>query len=835
MISDIIYYIRARAAQDAAGAPNAYDLEVNQMDYSYDRRNALWYRQSARKWTEALPVGNGRIGAMLFGGVACERIALNEDSLWSGYPKDKNNPDAHKYYAQAQQLAQSGQLAQAQRLIEDRLEGAFTESYMPLGDIYIEFSGVDECRNYTHLLDLRSGLDICEFDSAGAHIRRTAFASYPDQVFVLRCESSQPGRINFKLRFETQLRAQASAQAGSITVDLRAPSHVDPNYVDSPDPVIYSDAPAEMGMRCRARILVSAEGGSVGCDDGRICVAGADSALLILAVRTSFNGPARQPELEGRDEKADVERDLSAIAGFSFDRLLERHLSDFVPLFDRVRFELNGPVDDIPTDERLRRFLDSPDDRALYELIFHYGRYLMFCSSRPGTRAANLQGIWNPHLRAPWSSNYTVNINTEMNYWPAEICGMGDMHMPLMDLVDALRVTGRETARLHYAARGVVSHHNVDIWALSNPVGDCGRNTAGYAFWPMSFGWLCRHMVEHYDYTLDDAFLRERVLPALDDCVEFFLDILYENADGQLVITPATSPENSFIYEGERISVAKSCAMSSAIVFETFENYLRLSGVAGHTGELADRVRAALPRLKRFDIGTKGQLLEWDSEYEEAEPHHRHTSHLYALHPARLITPESGRPSGANCPAEYRSAIDDQPELANACRTSLNLRGDDGTGWALGWKINHWARLMDGDHALKLLKRQLRLVDDGGFNYSSGGGTYANMFDAHPPFQIDGNFGACAGIAEMFCQGYRGNLLLLPALPGEWKSGHMHGLCAPGRLTVDIDFENGRLKLARIYASRDLKQPLRVVYDDMVKYLNIAAGRTYELRAGDFK
>lgn len=810
-------------------------LEVNHMTYSYDRRNALWYGQSARKWTEALPIGNGRLGAMLFGGTACERIALNEDTLWSGYPKDTNNPDAHKYYAQAQRLAQSGELAEAQRLIEDRLEGAYTESYMPLGDIFIDCPGFEKYENYTHLLDLRSGLDICEFDAGGAHIRRTAFASHPDQVIIARYESSKPGALELRVRFETQLRAAVSAKADSITADLRAPSHVEPNYIDSPDPIVYLDEPARMGMRCRACVRVAAQGGRVECADGCVRASGADSVMITFAARTSFNGPDRQPELEGRDERADVECDLSQIAGFDFDRLLERHLSDFVPLYDRVSFELDGRALDLPTDERLRRFASAQDDRELYALIFNFGRYLMYSSSRPGSRAANLQGIWNPHMRAPWSSNYTVNINTEMNYWPAEICAMSDMHLPLMDLVDALRVTGRVTAAKHYGARGAVAHHNADIWALSNPVGAGRRGTAGYAFWPMSLGWLTRHVVEHYDYTLDSAFLRERALPALEDCAKFYLDILCEDERGELVITPATSPENSFIYRGERISVAKSCAMSSAIVLETFENYLRLSADAGASGELAERVRAALPRLKRFDIGSRGQLLEWDEEYEEAEPHHRHTSHLYALHPARLITPESSRPSGANCPAEYRSPVDGQQELARACRASLELRGDDGTGWALGWKINHWARLMDGDHALRLLKRQLRLVEEGGYNYSTGGGTYPNLFDAHPPFQIDGNFGACAGIAEMFCQGYRGNLLLLPALPGEWKSGHMHGLCAPGALTVDIDFENGRLKLARIYAGRDLTRPLRVVYDDMVKYINVAAGRTYELRPGDFK
>ena len=804
------------------------------MDYRCDKRNTLWYRQSADKWTEALPIGNGRIGAMMFSGVKDERVALNEDTLWSGYPRSKNNPDAHKYYAEAQRLAAEGRLKEAQTLIEDHMEGEFSECYLPMGDMYIQHDIEGDVQNYTRLLDMRSGLNICEFDAGDAHFKRTSFISYPDQVMVMFIESSKPGSVNFSAQFESQLRSDIIAEGSAICADLRAPSCAKPVYVDEKDAVTYSDDPEKMGIRCRAVISASADGGNIGSADGRINVRGADSAMIIIAARTSFNGADKSPETEGRDEKADVARDLDAIKGFEFDRLLERHLSDFVPLFDRVRFELAGEPDDMPTDERLRRFRDEQSDPLLYEQIFHYGRYLTFSASRPGTVATNLQGIWNPHLRAPWSSNFTVNINTEMNYWPAEVCGMSDMHQPLMALIQAMRKNGRETARLHYGAEGSVAHHNTDIWAMTNPVGNGKRDSAVWAFWPMSFGWLCRHMVDHYEYNPDADALKNEVVPTLEDCALFYLSVLRENDEGKLIITPMTSPENSFIYEGETRAVARSAAMTCAIVYETFENLLRLSKKAGIEDDVTRRVREALPRLKQFDIGSKGQLLEWDREYEEAEPHHRHTSHMYALHPAHLITPEAGKPSGADCPDEYKSPIGNQAALADACRATLNLRGDDGTGWSLGWKINHWARLLDGDHAFRLLKRQLRLVEESDYNYKKGGGTYPNMFDAHPPFQIDGNYGTCAGIAEMFCQGYRGNLLLLPALPSEWKSGHMYGLRAPGGLTVDIDFADGKLKLVRLYAERDFDKPLRVVYGDHVKYVKISAGRTYEFRHEDF-
>lgn len=804
------------------------------MDYRCDKRNMLWYRQSAKTWNEALPIGNGRIGAMMFGGVKTERVALNEDTLWSGYPRNKNNADAHKYYAEAQQLVREGKLNEAQLLIEDHMEGEFSECYLPLGDLTVDFDIVGDVTGYKRMLDMRSGLNICEFDLDGAHYTRTAFISYPDQVMVMRIESSAPGTVAFNAHFESQLRYTAYAQGNAIIADLRAPSRALPSYVNDENAVWYSDVPNQMGIRCRTVISVNVDGGFVKTENGEISVANADSATIVIAARTSFNGADKQPETEGRDEKADVQRDVYAIKGMDYEKLLDRHLSDFVPLYDRVRFELDDEKDDLPTDERLRRFRDEQNDSLLYEQIFNYGRYLTFAASRPGTLATNLQGIWNPHLRAPWSSNYTININTEMNYWPAEICAMGDMAQPLIDFIQSLRKPGAQTAQDEYGAEGVVSHHNSDIWAMSNPVGNGQRDSAVWAFWPMSFGWLCRSLVDHYDFNPDDDLLRNTVIPTLEDCARFYLSVLMENKDGQLVITPMTSPENNFIYDGQKCAVARSGAMACAIVYETFENLVRLCEKAGIKDDVLLRVTKALPRLKQFDIGSCGQLLEWDSEYEEAEPHHRHTSHLYALHPAHLITPEAGRASAADCPEEYRSPIPNQADLANACRQTLNMRGDDGTGWSLGWKINHWARLMDGDHAVKLIKRQLRLVEENGYDYLSGGGTYPNMFDAHPPFQIDGNFGTCAGIAEMFCQGYRGNLLLLPALPTEWKSGRMHGLRAPNGLTVDIDFENGKLKLARIYARNALARPLRVVYADKVKYISLTAGDMCELRERDF-
>ena len=480
---------------------------------------------------------------------------------------------------------------------------------------------------------------------------------------------------------------------------------------------------------------------------------------------------------------------------------------------DRVRFRLKKNEEaDLPTDERLIRYQTEKNDPALYELIFHFGRYLMISASRPGTLAMNLQGIWNPSMLPPWSSNYTININTEMNYWPAEECALGDMAEPLFDLVEALRVTGEETARTFYGARGSVSHHNTDAWAMSNPVGERRDGSAVWAFWQMSFGWLCRHLFDHYLYTLDEAFLRKRALPCIRAAARFYLDIL-KDVDGELAVSPTTSPENTYLSGGKHYSVTRAAAMSDAIVREVFDEMRLACRALGVEDETLSEIDRVYPRLRSFKVGSRGQMLEWDREFEETDPHHRHTSHLYALHPAHEITPE------------------ETPALADACRRTLELRGDDGTGWSLGWKINFWARLNDGDHALRLIKNQLRFVpsaDDGAVRYSGGGGTYLNLFDAHPPFQIDGNFGATSGIAEMLMRTENEKITLLPALPSEWPDGEITGLCAMNDMRVNIAFALGTLKSVEIEARKNPPSPVKVVYGGKTLF-TIAEKGTYRM------
>ena len=566
----------------------------------------IWMRESARHWEEALPLGNGRIGAMLFGGGREERIALNEETFWSGCPRRTDRPGAAAYYPQARDLALKGDFAASQALTEDRLLGGFTQSFLPLGDLLLRHHSSGEASDLTRRLRLDRAVHETEYTLDGVRYTREAFVSFPDQALFLRVAGSSPGAVDLDALLRPSPRGRTEARENRAWMDLEAPSDVVPSYIPCDDPVRYEDAPEKKGMRARVMITVNAEGGRVSPCPGGLHAEGADAVEIRVFVRTSFNGFDRLPYTDGRDEKRLCGLDESRASGLDWAAALLRHTEDHTALFGRVSLTLgDGRYEGLPTDERLRA--GREDDVGLYALLYHFGRYLLIASSRPGGEPANLQGIWNQDLRAIWSCNYTVNINTQMNYWAAEQAALPEMCEPLFHMIDDLCVTGRRTALAHYGAGGAAVHHNTDLWRLANPVGEQYRGFAGCAFWPLGLGWLLRHLMEHDRYHPDDRFLRERALEPHRLAARFFLDTAVKDRDGYLTVAPAVSPENRFLFRGRECRVSARAAMTTGIIREVWRNYLYILRRLDMDEPMAEEAKAALACLAPLQTGSRGR------------------------------------------------------------------------------------------------------------------------------------------------------------------------------------------------------------------------------------
>ena len=740
---------------------------------SYGQQNLkLWYKQPSGQWEDALPVGNGKLAAMVFGGVTEERIQFNEETLWTGEPRSYAHKGAYQYLGQIRTLLNDGKQKEAEDLaMKEFMSDPIRQmAYQAFGDLYIDFPGHENFTDYKRELDLAEGISRVNYKSNGISYSREVFASYPANAILVKLGSDQSGKLNFSVRMDAiHAFKKVTGKGNQLNLTVK----VDKGVLD--------------GV---AKVKVITDG-KLDQANGIISIQNATTATIVLSAATTF---VDYKTVNGKpDEK--VTAILKNIP--AYEQAKKEHVTDYQKLFSRFKFEMPAKENALlPTDERLLKFRSNPDDPAFLALYVQYARYLLISSSRPGTHPANLQGKWNHKLDPSWDSKYTVNINTEMNYWPVEMTNLSECHEPLFAMIKDLSKTGAEVAKQHYNANGWLVHHNTDIWRGAAPI-----NGSNHGIWVTGGAWLSLHLWEHYRFTQDKEFLRKTAYPLMKGAAEFFTEFLVKDPKtGFLISSPSNSPENGGLVAGP--------TMDHQIIRGLFQACIETAEILKTDQQFALKLEGLIPKIAPNKIGKAGQLQEWMTDMDDTTNHHRHVSHLWGVYPGEEITPAA------------------TPDLLNAAKKSLEFRGDDGTGWSLAWKINYQARFLDGDHAYTMIRKLFNPIMDASVK-KGGGGSYPNLFDAHPPFQIDGNFGGAAGILELLVQSHLGELNLLPALPSALPEGKVSGLIARGAFELTMNWKDGELQSVNILSKAGNRCSVR--YGEKTVSFLTEKGRTYKL------